>query len=377
MAQTISELEKERAELLKAIESQAQQISSDRNGQDEPAEHTLKDWLNAAEEVMPSKPKPRNPQNTAKTSNMNPKTSFFGVVIMLSLLLTILGVVYIAYTSIQKELNSVLTMKEETIKELLVLKETVTEIQQNTAAAGQGSLFKQLQDQVALLEKEVRDLKAQKLIAPSTESGNDAELNKVVQTTTEALPDNVVTTEVLDAKLKEYTKGIEAKLERILMALPQTSNAEQNPSSSTGTSMAEPQINPPAEPSVKPLNQPVVRLVKPVDPPKSPSTTQAPLLNYSDDVKWLMNEPAFNFTLQLASMSERASVQKLIDDKSLSDTRIIPQDRNGVTRYVLVTGSYASRTEADNAASAYKANFGLSPWVRKIKDISAKVKYPN
>jgi len=80
MAQTISELEKERAELLKAIESQAQQMSSSRPlGEKDQKEHTLNDWLLAAEEVMPSTPKRPTqqssaPQSTKKTTSATPLT---------------------------------------------------------------------------------------------------------------------------------------------------------------------------------------------------------------------------------------------------------------------------------------------------------------
>ncbi len=132
MAQTISELEKERAELLKAIESQAQQMSSSRQSRDtHTSEHTLNDWLNAAEEVMPSTPKRPTSSNNTQAPKSKNKASFFGVVIMLSLLLTILGVVYIAYTSIHNELQKVLAVKEDSMREVTLLKESVAELQKS------------------------------------------------------------------------------------------------------------------------------------------------------------------------------------------------------------------------------------------------------
>ncbi len=90
-------------------------------------------------------------------------------------------------------------------------------------------------------------------------------------------------------------------------------------------------------------------------------------------MKWLLEEPAFNYTLQLASMQERSSVEKMIREKGLDGAKIIPLERKGEAYYVLLTGSYASRTEADKAAKRYKQNFGISPWVRKIKDLSNKL----
>ncbi|MBD3755047.1 MAG: hypothetical protein IE937_05310, partial [Gammaproteobacteria bacterium] len=74
MAQTIADLEKERAELLKAIESQAQQISSTRA--DDAQGHSLSDWLNAAEEIMPNTTRTASKTaqtNTAQTSTDMPR----------------------------------------------------------------------------------------------------------------------------------------------------------------------------------------------------------------------------------------------------------------------------------------------------------------
>lgn len=388
MAQTISELEKERAELLQAIENQAQTMSSSRSGEQEPQEHTLQDWLNAAEEVMPNNPKIRSsqsqqpaskPGNKDKSAKSN-KASFFGVIIMLALLLTILGVLYIAYTGIHNELKTVMATKGDAVKEIKELKASVEKLQTNVAANGKGKLFEDLQNRVAALEKEVKTLKAQR-----------ANLSTVGAS---QLPNNVVTTEVLDAKLKEYTKGIDAKLEKILKHLNLTMDdatatpepaAKPETQSKVTVSKEEPdeQIAEPKAPNVKPMDQPLVRLVqkapvptKPSAPakPKQPKPAKTPLKDYSQGVKWLMSQPAFNYTLQLASMSDRASVQKMVDNKNLHGTKIIPQERGGEVNYVLVSGSYKTRQQAENAATTYKSKLQISPWIRKIKDLSSRVK---
>ncbi|QBZ83373.1 Cell division protein DamX [Hydrogenovibrio crunogenus] len=382
MAQTISELEKERAELLKAIESQAQQMSSSRPlGEKDQKEHTLNDWLHAAEEVMPSTPKRPTqqssaPQSTKKTKGN--KASFFGVVIMLSLLLTILGVVYIAYTSIHNELQKVLAVKEDSMKEVKMLKETVSELQKSVASGGQGELFTQLQKRVEALEAEVTTLKAQQLTLDS-KVVQQATSNTTATALPQKLPSNVVTTEVLESKLKEYTQGIDQKLETILKYLNLSENDKTEPAAKVSVyskpedDVEEPTVSEPTEPKVKPLDQPVVRLVQKTKKPTTPEP-KAPLENYTSDVKWLMEEPAFNYTLQLASMAERDSIEKMIEQKGLQGAKIIPLERKGEPYYVLLTGSYASRSEADKAAGTYKANFGISPWVRKIKDLSRKLK---
>lgn len=380
MAQTISELEKERAELLEAIESQAQQMSSSRQSRDtHSSEHTLNDWLNAAEEVMPSTPKrPTSSNNTKPPKPKSSKASFFGVVIMLSLLLTILGVVYIAYTSIHNELQKVLAVKEDSMREVTLLKESVVELQKSAATGGKSELFDQLQQRVATLEKELAALKKQPLVTAET-----VETQTVTETApvaSETLAPNVVTTDILEQKLQEYTQGIDKKLEVILKHLhinpAEMEAGAQEPGAANVSikeeTIDEPSVAEPTQPKVKPLDQPVVRLVEKVEKPTEPAT-EAPVKNYTADVKWLLEEPAFNYTLQLASMQERSSVKKMIREKGLDGAKIIPLERKGEAYYVLLTGSYASRTEADKAAKRYKQNFGISPWVRKIKDLSSKL----
>lgn len=381
MAQTISELEKERAELLKVIESKAQNMSSSRSDTTEgQPEHTLNDWLNAAEEVMPTRSS-RNtssPQTASSPARSKPnKASFFGVIIMLSLFLTILGVVFIAYTNISSELQNALALNEETRKELAEVKQSLADIQAASAASGQGDLFVELQQKVVSLEAQLLALKSQQ-VQSSTNTNSPSENSMTQPVAIEQLPANVVTTEVLEQKLQEYTKGIDQKLETILSYLnnekqsPVKLKSQSEPVKQAAVKVAEPTVTEPEAPKVKPMDQPVVRLVKKVTPPKVAEPTQ-PLENYTADVKWLVEEPAFNYTLQLASMSERNSVEKMIEQKNLQGARIIPLKRNGEPYYVLLTGSYESRSEADKAAQSYKANFGISPWVRKIKDLSNKL----
>ncbi len=382
MAQTISELEKERAELLKVIESKAQNMSSSRpEAADGKTEHTLNDWLNAAEEVMPT----RSSRNSSKTQSASTpprakpnKASFFGVIIMLSLFLTILGVMFIAYTNINSELQNALAINEETQKELVEVKQSLTDLQAANAALGQGDLFVALQQRVASLETQLQTLKTQAPQSANMQPAASDAKPVVAPLAIEQLPSNVVTTEVLEQKLQEYTKGIDQKLETILAYLnnekqsPVQLKAQKQPVKQAEVKVAEPQIKQPETPSVKPMDQPVVRLVEKVTTPKV-AEPDAPLENYTADVKWLVEEPAFNYTLQLASMSERNSVEKMIEQKNLQGARIIPLKRNGEPYYVLLSGSYESRSEADKAAQSYKSNFGISPWVRKIKDLSNKL----
>jgi len=127
MSLTISELEAERAKILDEIENKAQKFSGDSNTAEQPS---LKSWLNAAEEIMPaSKPEPKperkmrtKPKTQSKSNYQSQvfktprnKAPFFGGLIVLTLILTLLGVIYIAYSSIHKELQSVLSAHEKSI----------------------------------------------------------------------------------------------------------------------------------------------------------------------------------------------------------------------------------------------------------------------
>ncbi|BBP43570.1 SPOR domain-containing protein [Thiosulfativibrio zosterae] len=399
MAQTISELEKERAELLQAIESQAQQFSSQRStNADAPVEHTLKDWLNAAEEVMPTSPvrntaAPRNANaaaSAAKSTNKpaTSKASFFGVIIMLSLLLTILGVLYIAYTSIHNELQKVMATNKNMNEAFTEMQAQVAELKNTVITGGKTESFDALKEKVAALETELNQLKAQQaeLIKNPPAMPLAAQAVPVEQASevlVAANAGNLVTNEVLDAKLKVYTEQIDSKLELIMQFLKIASPAENDASQSVLSPKAkeassektfEPlTINEPQAPSIKTLDQPLVKLVKTVKLPEKPQEPSDPLKNYSPEVNWLMNEPAFNFTLQLASLADYASAQKMKDEKGLADAKIIPQTRNDVTSYVLLVGSFNERQAADKAANSLKANHNISPWVRKIKDLTVRV----
>lgn len=404
MAQTMSEFEKERAELLKAIESQAQQMSGKKT--DEPVEHTLNDWLNAAEEVMPSQPKPRQPNKRPAPRTSTPasppptkntkasKASFFGVIIMLTLLLTILGVLFIAYTSINKELKKVMESSEASMKEFKSLKTSVAELEKSIASGGQGQLFDKLQAKVDQLEQEIETLKTQQQSVASqvTSTQDSTTPSNASESVTENTAGNWVTEQQLDQKLNDATQKINQKLELILKHLAaETPNAKQSnvtPEKApedikpqpkvaiqpAAEEMEKPVIQVPEKPKTNVAQQPVIKLVVPAKVAEKPEVPNTPLQNYSPEVVWLMQEPALNFTLQLASMPERYSVQKIKDQKQLSNAKIIPQDRNGQTQYILISGSFASRAEADKMARSYQSRLKISPWVRKIKDLTAKVK---
>lgn len=406
MSLTISELESERAKILEEIESKAQSISSDKSSPGE--NHSLKDWLKAAEEVMPTSEPVREKQdmrNSETRSNYTAqvikpsknKASFFGVIIMLSLLLTLLGVLYIAYTSIHKELQHVLESNQLNTDKMNQLQIDMEALQKSISSGGKAELFISLEDKVFALEAQVLTLQTALnnpvMTSDSIVGTIDSDATLVSTSSGEPptdLPNDAnktVTEAVLDDKLSQLEQKIDQKLQSILdylssgkkpltdvssvnnVALPTAAN-----DSIEEMTISEPSITETKSPVI---TQPLVQLVQSVKTPTAPETPEkvnVPIENYTADVKWLMNEPALHYTLQLASMPEQQSVEAIVRKKSLTDVKIIPQTRNGTTNYILLTGSFASRKAADEFAKQYKMEFGISPWVRKVKDITARVK---
>lgn len=141
-------------------------------------------------------------------------------------------------------------------------------------------------------------------------------------------------------------------------------------SSSKNLDIETPTVNDVDAPEVK---EPIVKLVSRVKAPSAPLTPDAPVANASEDVKWLISQPKPYYILQLASMPDTASLTKLIDSKKLKGTKIIPQTRNDLTNYVLVTDALANKAEAYKLAKKIKSESGISPWVRKVQDLTKRI----
>jgi septal ring-binding cell division protein DamX len=390
MSLTISELESERAKILEEIESKAQNLSSSKTQSAEG--HSLQDWLDAAEEVMPQSEPAREQQDMSTNETRSnyaaqmiqpskDKASFFGVIIMLSLLLTLLGVLYIAYTSIHKELQGVIESNTLNTEKMNQLQLDMDTLQKSLSTGGKAELFISLEDKVFALEAQVSALKNQ-----NTDVVQGLEVQPATNASDTAIAvvsdgsNKIVTEAVLDQKLGKLEQKIDDKLQTILNYL---ANGDKTlPAVSVANQAISPKTNMPTEPTIAAvktpvIQQPLIQLVQPITAPKAPSSpqqTKAPIENYTADVKWLMNEPAIHYTLQLASMPDQAGVETIVRKKGLKDVKAIPQTRNETKNYVLITGSFADRKTADKFAKQYKSEFGISPWVRKIKDISARVK---
>jgi len=395
MSLTISELEAERAKILEEIENKAQNFSGDANKAEQPS---LKSWLSAAEEIMPASKSEKKMRTQAKTQSKSNyqsqvfkpprnKAPFFGGLIVLTLILTLIGVIYIAYSSIYKELQTVLSAHENSVAQMQTIQEDMVALQKTIATGGKVELFVALEDKLVSLESQVLALKTQvdKLaVSPSTleKTVSTHAKNETPLPSTAVDNEQLVTVSVLNQSLKRYTEKLEAridqKLEAILSHLTRGDKIIEPASSSFTKAIEEPVIPTITAPSISEVSKPVidrplVNLVKPIDSPTTPAKAKPPLKNYSADAKWLTNEPALHYTLQLASMPEVHSLKEIVAKKQLQNVRIVPQTRNGVTNYVLVTGSFADRKQANELAKKIKSESGISPWIRKVKDLSARL----
>ncbi|MCF6345454.1 MAG: SPOR domain-containing protein [Thiomicrorhabdus sp.] len=389
MSLTISELEAERAKILEEIENKAQKFSENTQ---KPEQASLNSWLNAAEEVMPATKPEKNMKTKAKSNYQSQvfkpprnKVPFFGVFIILTLLLTLLGVIYIAYSSLHKELQNVLQAHENSTVQMTEIQKEMAVLQKSIATGGKVELFVSLEDKMFALEAQVSALKKQ--VSTLTASPNnamphaDTESNPnasiPIEPTERALKreDELITESVLDNSLE---KRIDQKLEAILGYLSQNKREVEGGEkiSSVNKEIVAPVT--PKEPNVKTpvIQQPLVQLIKAIKKPVTPKPVEevaAPIKHYSADVKWLMNEPKMHYTLQLSSMPDAHSLQKIIDKHQLKEVRKLPQTRNGVTNYVLITGSFSDKSSANALAKKIKSELGISPWIRKIKNLTSRV----
>lgn len=401
MSLTISELESERAKILEEIESKASKISQNNPSQESTL--SLNDWLNAAEEVMPENPTLKQKSNYSNkllsSPNSNNRASFFGVIIMLSLFLTILGVIYIAYTSIHKELQAAIIAKEENMAQIKLLQSDMENLSEVVASGGKSELFSQLENKVIALEDKVAELNQMlshsdkaTLVLPEVtatkNSGSEVALIVGSDANSTNSENTLVTESILDEKLKTYTQQLESKIDKklevILNHLRQGGDASKLLPNLKSTTATLAQVDPVTEqaeietPTVgtvetPEVEEPLVKLVSPVSKPSAPKAPDVPLISTSKEVNWLMEQPKMHYILQLASMPDADSLKKIAIKNQLKDTKVLPQTRNNVTNYVLVTGSFADRAAADALAKEIKSNTGITPWIRKVRDLSSRV----
>lgn len=263
---------------------------------------------------------------------------------MLSLLLTVLGLIYVAYSAVQRDMQQLAAIHFETIETMTALEQQLFELREQVEKGGEPELFDQFIDRIESLQQQLNGL---------------AQMQQTQSQTVENL-----TSQNIDSLAMNLEKQIEARLQGLLTQLattPQESITPTRPATGAIIEMdLEPTIVEPTPPVQPRVEQRVVRLVEPRKPQDA-------------DVNWLLQQPAEAFVLQLASMPDRSGIEKVIRDKRVQGGRIIPQLRDGRQSYILVVGAYQGRAEANQKAIELKDSTGISPWIRRIRDLSSRV----
>ncbi|GEM_PF-1474871 len=415
MAQTISELEKERAELLRKIEEEARlakQQSGTNDRDPAEAEMSLQDFLKAAQEVIPdddkhlltepktastsNSPTPEREDTMARatksnakkttTSTIQPsishqKSTFFGVIIMFTLLLTVMGVMGLVYVTLNDAVESVAS-ENQAQKQTVV--ELTKEVKQLKTATGVGPEAMEVQKKLEQIEKKLNQLERQVQSLKTSRSQQSFQASSSSQNISPD-PNILVTQQILDEKFSQYTQHLEQKMDaKFNLILKYLKIHQQVPADRPDTQKHTPYqlpqrvkstkipkvkkvIPPKVSETLKP-NAPVVTLVKPATQPNHPKVASA---SYTGDSHWLISQPLFNYTLQLASMTDKQQLESFKRRKGLKEGKIVPQKVRGQSRFVLILGSYTSKNEAGNQARKIKSQKGISPWIRKVKDLTS------
>ncbi len=90
---------------------------------------------------------------------------------------------------------------------------------------------------------------------------------------------------------------------------------------------------------------------------------------------WLLAQNPSHYTFQLMSMKTEAPLQAFTASHPLTtETAYFRTNRLGETRHVLLTGIYATRTQAEQATQDITKLTGITPWIRNIGSIQDDLK---
>lgn len=298
-----------------------------------------------------------------------------GVAVMLSLFVTVLVVVVLGYNSMHEQISTMQAQNDENKKTIAELQQKIENMPINAEVSLENSNKNQekigaLQNQLVALEAQLatvrNDLQSvQQANAGQTLDGGDLLQQKIEQ---------VVSALQLSAPTPEDLQPIKPEVKPFKAAVNIAIEPDvEKVSSDLQTS----EVAQPLEPMAPEIKQPEVieQQVATISEPKivTPVNIEEPKKNYTADVNWLMQQPGNHYTLQLASMLESASIQKMIKDKGITDGRVIPQMRDGKTMFVLIVGSFAERKDANQLASKLKKELNIAPWIRTTDAVIARV----
>lgn len=134
---------------------------------------------------------------------------------------------------------------------------------------------------------------------------------------------------------------------------------------------------PPSAPATR-MDQPSATTEEPAPQAKEKEKNTVASSAAIKDVSWLLAQNPDHYTLQLMAMKSEATVRDFASShKFPAETAYFHISRNGGMLHVLVTGTYSSRPQAEQAAKDISALAGTTPWLRKVGDVQKDIQKAN
>lgn len=123
-----------------------------------------------------------------------------------------------------------------------------------------------------------------------------------------------------------------------------------------------------AEPIEPMMGEPAEPL--PMEPAPMESMAEEPMMGSSQpgDIR---SQPPGYYTVQLVASSNMKNLMAFTRRNNLSDQWVAETNVNGKTWYVLLSGVYATRDEAQAALADARAKLSTSPWIRSVGSVQA------
>lgn len=146
---------------------------------------------------------------------------------------------------------------------------------------------------------------------------------------------------------------------------------QPNPATITAPPPSEDAASPPSVIAAEPATQ-----KDPPSPKKEGPAWKPPVKDTATlrDAAWLLAKNPDHYTLQLMAMKNEATVQDFAASHKLpAETAYFHISRNGGILHVLITGDYSTRSQAEQAAKDIPALAGITPWLRKVRDVQKDI----
>ncbi|WP_299998627.1 cell division protein DamX [uncultured Cedecea sp.] len=117
-------------------------------------------------------------------------------------------------------------------------------------------------------------------------------------------------------------------------------------------------------------------------PTKTPPVAKAPVAPVqtkpavsATNTQAIKNAPGSSYTLQLSASSNSANLNAWAKKENLQNYVVYQTSRNGQPWYVMVSGIYASKAEAERAVSSLPAAVQSNkPWTKPIRQVQSEIK---